>query len=62
MHRVFLHEVPVEAVVVLPLDELPELAAHEEQFFARVHRHVGIKCAEICKLELALARHLADHG
>src|SRR5262249_44770680 len=42
-----LQEVPVEALVVLPLTPLGELPAHEEQFLSRMPPHVAEQEPEI---------------
>ena len=60
MHRVLLDEVPVHAVVKVPLDEVPELTAHEEQLLARMCDPVAEETAQTREFLPIVARHLAD--
>ena len=58
---VILQQIPLQTFRLAPLGELCEILSHEQKLLARMGKHESIGCAEICKLELALARHLADH-
>ena len=55
-----LQQVPVEALVVVPLALLAELAAHEQQLLARVRPHVAVQQPQVGELLPLVARHLAD--
>ena len=58
---IILQQIPLQTLRLAPLGELCEILSHEQQLLARMGKHESIGCPEICKLELALARHLADH-
>ena len=60
MHRILLHEMPVQAVIEVPLDELPELAAHEQELLARMRDPIAEERPEIRELLPVVPRHLAD--
>ena len=51
---------PIQAIVVFPLDELSKLAAHKEQLLAWVRHPIAKEGAQICKLLPVISRHLAD--
>src|SRR6516225_7884114 len=53
-------QVPVQAVVVVPLSPMPELAAHEEQLLAGLGVHVTKEQSQVGKLLPAVTRHLAE--
>ena len=59
VHRVG-GQVPVEALVVIPLAPLAEFTAHEQQLLARVRPHVAQQAAEVGEALPVVARHLAD--
>ena len=59
VHRVLLDEMPIEAVVVIPLDELRELAAHEEELLARMRHPIAEEAAQSRELLPVVAGHLA---
>src|ERR1700737_3619019 len=59
MQRI-LEQVPVKALVVVPLRPLPEFATHKEQFLAGVSVHPGVEHSEIRKLLPGVSRHLVD--
>ena len=60
VHRVLLRQMPVEAVIVIPLDELAELAAHEQQLLAWMCDPIREERAQAGELLPVVARHLAD--
>ena len=53
-------QVPVQTGLVAPLTVLPELAAHEQQFLARLRVHVREQQPQVRELLPFVARHLAD--
>ena len=57
-----LQQHPVQLLLVIPLDELPEFAAHKQQLFAGVRHHIAHKGAQPRKLLLVAAVHLVQHG
>ena len=57
MLRLF-EQVPVETLIVIPFFDLPEFAAHEEEFFSRMSVHPGKEHSEIGKFLPFIARHL----
>ena len=60
VHRILLRQMPVEAVIVIPLDELAELTTHEQQLLAWMCDPVREERAQAGKLLPVIARHLAD--
>ena len=52
---------PVQLVVVLPLDEVTKLAAHEQQLLARMRHRVAVQRAKSCELLPQVARLLVQH-
>ena len=52
---------PVQLVVILPLDEVTKLAAHEQQLLARMRHRVAIQCAKSRELLPQVARLLVQH-
>ena len=57
-----LEEVPVQAVIVFPFDELAELAAHEQELLARMGHPVAVKGAQAGEFLPVVARHLVQEG
>ena len=55
-----LREVPVEALVVLPLDELPKLDALEDEFLSRVRPHPGEEHPAVREFLPVVAGHFVD--
>jgi hypothetical protein len=55
-----LQEMPVERAVVVPLALLAELAAHEQEFLARMRPHEAEIGAQVCELLPAVAGHLGE--
>src|SRR5690606_26041008 len=55
-------EVPIEALVVVPLAPLAELAAHEEQLLGGLEPLVGEKEAEVGELLPLVAGHAREEG
>ena len=62
MHGILLHQMPVQAVIKVPLNELAELTAHEQQFLAWMSHPVGKEGPQAGKLLPVIPRHLADQG
>ena len=60
MERI-VEQVPVEAMVVVPLAPLAEFAAHEHQLLARMGVHVAVERAQRRGLLPVVARHLSEH-
>ena len=58
--RGHLREVPVEALVVLPLDELPELDALEDELLSGVRPHPGEEHPAVCEFLPVVAGHFVD--
>ena len=54
-------QVPVEAVVVVPLARLAELAAHEHQLLARMRVHEPVERAQGRRLLPVVAGDLGEH-
>ena len=52
---------PVQRAVVVPLDELSELAAHEQQLLARMPDDIAVERAQVGELLVVLAGHLVQH-
>ena len=57
-----IQEVPVQTLLAVPFNELPELVAHEEQLFAWVGDHVGQEQPEARKLLPVIPGHLVQEG
>ncbi len=55
-----LEEVPVDALVVVPLAPLGDLVAHEQEFFAGVAAHVAVQQPEVGELLPEVAGHLVE--
>ena len=55
-----IEQVPVEALLDVPLAPLTELAAHEEQLFARLGVHPAEQEPQVGELLPLVARHLGD--
>ena len=55
-----LEQMPVQALRFVPLDELAELAAHEQQFFAGVAQGEAEEAAQSGELLPVVARHLVQ--
>ena len=53
---------PVELLVLVPLDELGELLAHEQQLFAGVGHHVAVEHAQAGEFLLVVAGHFVDEA
>src|SRR2546423_15154925 len=51
---------PIELAVVVPLAPLTKFVAHEEQLFARMTKHPGVKHPQVGELLPFVARHLVD--
>jgi hypothetical protein len=51
---------PVQAAVLGPLRQLPEVLAHEQQLLARVPPHVAEEGAHVRELLPVVARHLRE--
>src|SRR6266536_106668 len=51
---------PVQALIVVPFVPLAKLAAHEEQFFARLSVHPCVKHSEVGKLLPFITRHFCN--
>ena len=58
---VFLQE-PVHLHLFVPLPEMPDLIGHEVEFFARMGKHVGVKCPALGKLHLIIPPHFLHDG
>ena len=58
---IVLQQIPLQTLRLTPLGELCKILSHEQQLLARMSKHEAVGCTQICKLELPLARHLADH-
>ena len=52
---------PVKPLPPVPLDELPELAAHEYQLLARMGELIAVQRAERAELLVVVAEHLVYH-
>jgi len=59
---VILEQVPVQALLMVPLVELSKLTAHEEQFFSWVSPHPSIEGAEVGELLPQVTGHTGDEG
>ena len=59
MMHVIIEEMPVQAVIVFPFDELAEFAAHK-QVFTRMRHPVAIKGPEAGKFLPVIVRHLVQ--
>src|SRR6185369_9737557 len=57
---VVIKQVPVKAALMIPLDPLPELAAHEQKLLARMPAHVAVQRSKVCKLLPDVSRHLVQ--
>ena len=55
-------EHPVQRFLFVPLDELAELLAHEQQLFARMGEHVAVEGTQVGELGLIVAGHLVDEA
>ena len=53
---------PVQLLLLVPLDKLAELAAHEQELLARVGHHVPVKRPQAMELVGVVPRHLVDEG
>ena len=53
-------QMPVKVAVVIPFPRLRKLAAHEQQFFARVAPHEAQVGAQVGELLPGIARHFAQ--
>src|SRR6516225_10143274 len=56
-----LEQMPVQALIMVPFRPLAEFTSHEEQFFAGMRIHPGIKHSEVRKLLPGIPRHLVEH-
>src|SRR6266516_1337815 len=54
-------QMPIEALLVVPLAPLSELAAHKEQLLARMPPHIAIEGAQVGVPLPQIARHLVNH-
>ena len=61
VHRVVKQQ-PVKLLLIIPLDKLPELRAHEAQLLARMRELIAVQRAESRKLLLVAAEHFVKHG
>ena len=59
--RRIVHQMPVEADVVVPFAPLPELVPHEQQLLARMAVHVAVQRAQRRVFLPHVARHLVEH-
>jgi hypothetical protein len=55
-----LHNVPIQALVMIPLARLAELASHEEQLLPRLCIHVPVQQAEIGELLPLVSGHFSE--
>ena len=55
-----LEEVPVQAVIVLPFDELAKFTAHEQELLARMGHPVAVEGAQAGEFLPVVARHLVQ--
>ena len=55
-----LEQVPIDALVVIPFLPLADFASHEQQLFAGVRVHPGVKHAEVGELLPGIARHFVQ--
>ena len=53
---------PVKSVFLVPLAQLPELRAHEQQLLARMSPHKSQISADVGQLLPAIARHFGQQG
>ena len=60
MHRILLDQVPVQTVIKIPFNELPEFAAHKQQLFPRMCHPVAKEAPQAGKLLPVVTRHLTD--
>ena len=51
-----LEQLPIDALVVIPFLPLADFASHEQQLFAGVSVHPGVKHAEVGELLPGIAR------
>ena len=58
IHRI-IEQVPAQAFVIVPFPVLAEIAAHEQQLFARMGIHKAVIGAQVGKLLPFVARHFA---
>ena len=62
VHRILFHQMPIQAVIKIPLNELTELSTHEHQFLPRMGHPVRKEIPKSGELLPIIARHLADQG
>ena len=60
MHIILLHQMPIQTILIIPLNKLTKLTAHKEQFLAWMSHPVTKEVSEPSKLLPVIARHLAD--
>ena len=58
--RIVVEQIPVEALVRVPLHPLPEFAAHKQQLLARMRVLEGVERAQVCKLLPGITRHFCE--
>ena len=59
VHRI-VEQMPIQALLHVPLLPLSELAAHEDQLLARLREHPAIEEPQVGELLPVVARHLRD--
>jgi hypothetical protein len=59
VHRL-IDEMPIKALIVVPLAPLPELDAHEKQLLSRLRVHIGEQQPHVCELLPIVAGHLRE--
>ena len=61
MLRIFLKQMPVQTLSLIPFRCLGKILSHKQQFLARMHHHQTIGCSEIAELLRHCSRHLVNH-
>ena len=59
---VFFCQMPVQTYFLIPLMELTEILAHEQELFAGMAEHKGISRFQVGKFVTIITRHFVDHG
>ena len=59
---VVIQQQPVQPLLLIPLNELAELAAHEQQLFARMGHHIPVECPQVLELIGVIAGHFIHQG
>ena len=59
---IVIQQQPVQPLLLVPLNELAELAAHEQQLLARVGHHVTIESPQVLELVRIVAGHFVYQG